>query len=341
MKKPHNHYDSLMVSRNASPEVIKAAFRSLSQKYHPDKSSHPDAVRIMQQLAESYEILSDPLKREDFDRLLDDYEYGTISENAFSSPRAKDNTASSKKQTVIVIIPDIASLDNIKQSIVEFFTLIVEFFTSIVDALSITPSKKHYITFVLLLSALIVILITNPSSDNASYGDMDTLTTDVQTEDTNEEQEYDKNYKEDIAVPEIDSADHYYTSASVSLPSKTGYVPGYPKLNHDGASIITVDNSRNSEAIFGKLYDLDTPKPRAVRYFYIEARGGLNLRHISPGRYDLRYEDLESGYILKSHPILVEEYENQYETGFSMINIPIYKIYDSNTPTEAIYKDEF
>lgn len=38
MKKIHTHYDNLKVARIAPPEVIRAAYRTLSQKYHPDKN---------------------------------------------------------------------------------------------------------------------------------------------------------------------------------------------------------------------------------------------------------------------------------------------------------------
>ena len=52
------HYDNLQVARNASPEVIKAAYRSLSQKHHPDR--HPperreDCDRVMRILNAAYE----------------------------------------------------------------------------------------------------------------------------------------------------------------------------------------------------------------------------------------------------------------------------------------------
>lgn len=63
-EKVHTHYDNLKVARNAPPEVIKAAYRVLCQRYHPDK--HPgksDAHRVMTLVNESYQTLSDPLTR--------------------------------------------------------------------------------------------------------------------------------------------------------------------------------------------------------------------------------------------------------------------------------------
>jgi len=64
MKNIHTHYDNLKVSRNAPPEVIKAAYKSLSQKYHPDKNpENSEAGRIMAILNNSYDVLSNPEKR--------------------------------------------------------------------------------------------------------------------------------------------------------------------------------------------------------------------------------------------------------------------------------------
>jgi DnaJ-class molecular chaperone len=67
-------YDVLKVSPNASPEVIKAAYRQLALKYHPDKQ--PDA-RARQQAEErmkainaAYDVLSDPVRRAQYDRQL-------------------------------------------------------------------------------------------------------------------------------------------------------------------------------------------------------------------------------------------------------------------------------
>lgn len=64
MERIHTHYDNLKVARNAPPEVIRAAYKSLSQKYHPDRNpGRTDAIRIIQIINAAYEVLSDPVKR--------------------------------------------------------------------------------------------------------------------------------------------------------------------------------------------------------------------------------------------------------------------------------------
>lgn len=75
MKKIHTHYDNLQVARNASPEVIRGAYRMLSQKYHPDVNpGNPDANRIMAIVNEAYEVLSDPERRRMHDRWIQSQE---------------------------------------------------------------------------------------------------------------------------------------------------------------------------------------------------------------------------------------------------------------------------
>lgn len=62
-------YEVLGVPRNASQEEIKQAYRRLAMKYHPDRNpGDPTAEEKFKQIAEAYEILSDPRKREAFDR---------------------------------------------------------------------------------------------------------------------------------------------------------------------------------------------------------------------------------------------------------------------------------
>ena len=71
MAQVHTHYDNLKVARNAPPEVIRAAYKTLSQKYHPDRNQgNPDAIRIIQIINTAYEVLSDPVKRQEHDQWI-------------------------------------------------------------------------------------------------------------------------------------------------------------------------------------------------------------------------------------------------------------------------------
>ena len=69
--KIHSHYDNLKVSRDAPQEVIRAAYKTLSQKYHPDRRiDDPDAERVMKIINASYAVLSDPVQRKEHDEWL-------------------------------------------------------------------------------------------------------------------------------------------------------------------------------------------------------------------------------------------------------------------------------
>lgn len=63
-----DYYKILSVSRTASAADIKRAYRKLSLKYHPDKNSSPDAATKFAEIAQAYDVLSDPEKREAYNR---------------------------------------------------------------------------------------------------------------------------------------------------------------------------------------------------------------------------------------------------------------------------------
>jgi hypothetical protein len=60
-------YQVLQVDPAADPDVIEAAFRRLALKYHPDKSTDPNAAARMRELLEAKSVLSDPAKRRAYD----------------------------------------------------------------------------------------------------------------------------------------------------------------------------------------------------------------------------------------------------------------------------------
>jgi molecular chaperone DnaJ len=58
-----DYYEILGVSRNASENELKSAFRNLARKYHPDVNDAPDAEEKFKEINEAYGVLSDADKR--------------------------------------------------------------------------------------------------------------------------------------------------------------------------------------------------------------------------------------------------------------------------------------
>src|SRR5207248_3180788 len=65
-----DYYETLGVSKTASDEEIRSAFRKLARKYHPDVAKDKKtAEEKFKEINEAYEVLSDPEKRKKYDQL--------------------------------------------------------------------------------------------------------------------------------------------------------------------------------------------------------------------------------------------------------------------------------
>jgi curved DNA-binding protein len=64
-----DYYEVLGVPRDAPSDDIRSAYRKLARQYHPDVNKDPGAEDRFKEIAEAYEVLRDPEKRERYDRL--------------------------------------------------------------------------------------------------------------------------------------------------------------------------------------------------------------------------------------------------------------------------------
>jgi curved DNA-binding protein CbpA len=151
MAKFRTHYDNLNVSRNAPLSVIKAAYKVLCQKYHPDKyiGGHDEALRIMKSINSAYAVLSDSAKRAEHDQWIAQQE------------RAQASDEAQRIMTIITnayVAPSVANKPNPKDSSRNESSKRADFGDKIL-ALAGNPLLKK-ITWIFGVTAVVGILLT-------------------------------------------------------------------------------------------------------------------------------------------------------------------------------------
>ena len=76
MSERKDYYKILGVSKDASQDEIKKSFRKLSLKFHPDRNpGNKKAEEKFKEIAEAYEVLSDPKKKEEYDNPHSEFDF--------------------------------------------------------------------------------------------------------------------------------------------------------------------------------------------------------------------------------------------------------------------------
>lgn len=113
MKNMKTHYETLGVSRDATYDLIKLAYRKLSKKHHPDVSGgNKESEKIFLEVTEAYKVLKDQASREAYDARLDGV--------GQSWSRGQTNEKQSSRQQSTEKKPDF-NMDNIEKNFEHFF----------------------------------------------------------------------------------------------------------------------------------------------------------------------------------------------------------------------------
>ena len=115
------YYEILQVTENASNEVIKMAYKALAKKYHPDTFEGNKAVaeEMMKKINQAYTILSDPIKRKEYDASLQRNQFN----NLFTDEEYHNNTNTSNTTNKSNI-----KIPNLKSSIITIVSLLLVLF---------------------------------------------------------------------------------------------------------------------------------------------------------------------------------------------------------------------
>ncbi len=103
-----DYYELLEISREASDEVVKNAYRALAKKYHPDINNVDDEVvqEKIRQINIAYEVLSNPEKRKQYDEQLQETEneYVEKVEEQLEEEDIDETLSPKKKKMVIIFV---------------------------------------------------------------------------------------------------------------------------------------------------------------------------------------------------------------------------------------------
>jgi curved DNA-binding protein CbpA len=309
MPKVHSHYDNLKVGRDASPAELRAAYRSLSQRYHPDRNAGNDgASRIMSVINVAYGVLSDPAKRREHDAWIDQAER-EAAQAAPASPAErfarwrrdepfKPHEPPPRAQAPQRLVPALwrATLAHLAR-----FGVV------------------YGLAGLVLFAAFYEPPIGPPPAPNLRSAS--------------------------LAAPDAALAGRYLRPAEAPngqrWPEQSGDVNGYDRRNTSGLSEVTIDNAGNDADMFAKLVALDGAQPYPVRVVFVRARTRLKLTQISSGTYDLRYRNLGDGRLARSQFFTLEEVPTPQGPRASSVTVYLDKGRDSALQTYGLAEAEF
>ncbi len=308
--KKQNHYESLKVSDKAPLEVIKAAYRVLSMRWHPDKNPGDErAARMMRMLNEAYEVLSDPVRRLEYDASLAGSRPASNEAPRNSAPAPTWPPRKSRPFSFAMVVRHLRRWDPRWLLIGAAFVVAV----SGIVMLGATVHRYYLSTKREVASA--------PLSQESMTAIENALAAD--------------------ALPQRPTIDLRFTNPLTEQPwpKRAAYLSGFEKQATDGYSSVTVDNSKNTSDVFLKLVSVENRQPsKAVRVCFIPARATFTFYRITPGRYELRYQEVEDGTCLKTETFVLSETKRYQGGECTRLRVPLYGL--ANHSVSLLQSDE-
>ncbi|MET0320365.1 MAG: J domain-containing protein [Duganella sp.] len=307
MGKIHTHYDNLKVARMAPQEVIRAAYKALSQKYHPDKNPGDEkAARIMAIVNSAYGTLSDPQRRKEHDEWIaaEEWEVDWV-----ESTRHEDGRGGDKSRHDEHWPPDTLDEPPVKPKSLARWKwggallacLSVGWVAGAVTAernwLEKAWGGKPAPGIAQARAASVPRPVDSKeqpdvwaASAQAGQADrppkvkvvaMSQVVLPSAANDCNNEGDEAQNRAQILVAPNGEP-----------WPRQSGYIDGFSVGNRGEDMQLMLDNAGNASAVFIKVYDVD--RRANVRYAYVQAHDKLMVDQLANGKYEIRYQILDT-----------------------------------------------
>lgn len=344
MAKFRTHYDNLKVARDAPDAVIRAAYKVLAQKYHPDRNPDDErAAQVMRIINQSYEVLSDPQRRREHDDWIAHEEAEREQWNeAEAQSTQKKHTKPPQWQA-----PPQAQKAPPRRAI-GFLHLVRTILWDVPKTIFIEIFYRLIGIGVVIGTIVLIgwLVETWGGKSTPPHGPKPYQATAPVESPATPSPTMDANYPDGQAIANPVASEPGYVRPSSApdgspWPARAAYVNGYPIGNANGYSIITVDNTENDSDVFVKLVSLDEAIAHPVRQFYIPARRQFTMDKVSVGQYDIRYKTLDNGSLSRSESFFVEERRTESGIEYSDLTMTLYKALNGNMHTYPLAADEF
>ncbi len=295
----HTHYDNLKVARAAPQEVIRAAYKVLSQKYHPDKNPGDDkAARVMALLNTAYGTLADPQRRKEHDEWIAAEEWEL--DHSESAKRRADTSARTKSAPTRQVfrrdwkwwcgMAACFSLGGLGGALMQSkFKLMPAAFAlawGTEAGAEAAPAKPA--------TGLVIRAQPKPESEPAHITTAPTPTPlPVPVVQPEIKIAAVSQVILPAAPPVCDEAPVPLAPNGEPWPQRSGMVAGLPVGNRGSDMQLTVDNGGNAAPMLVKLYDLE--RHANVRYLFILPHDKLVVDQLAFGRYEVRYQKIDLG----------------------------------------------
>lgn len=288
MARIHTHYDNLKVSRKAPQEVIRAAYKALSQKYHPDKNPGDEkAARIMAILNSAYGTLADPTRRREHDEWIaaEEWEIEWLAEESREQQRelqyepegdAAPRVRSWRNPRIwLSVAIGLALGCAVGAFVVGQTRLLPTAVAGAVDGKVETPAP------------VAEAVPDGWAVSKAHVPEAGPLAPQVKALGVTQ-----------LVIPERkpDCGTELHTLVAPNgepWPGASDYLEGFPIGNEGDAMQIVVNNTGNDSPVLVKVHDLE--RSADVRHVFLLANDSFTVDKLAAGKYEVRYQNIAVG----------------------------------------------